>query len=81
VEDTLGTYEPETYRYQDANLRMNIDMRFDLTKKFSIFISGQDITGSETRLLQYGPNTPDLLKGYTMRKSEPVWTMGATLKF
>jgi TonB-dependent receptor len=81
VEDTLGTYEPGTYRYQDANLRMNFDMRFDLTKKFSIFISGQDITGSETRLLQYGPNTPDLLKGYTMRKSEPVWTMGATLKF
>ncbi|MDR2675258.1 MAG: TonB-dependent receptor, partial [Opitutaceae bacterium] len=76
-----GLYEPGTYRYQDANLRMDIDLRVSLTKHIDLFVNGRDINGYDQIYLLYGPSTPDLLKGQTKLEFDPVWTLGLTAKF
>ncbi len=79
--DTTGAIEPGTYEYLDDALRLDLDLSYQLTKRFSVFINGRDINGYERVTLRYGPNTPDLLKGRIRDVYQPVWTAGVTAKF
>ncbi len=79
--DPNGPVEPGTYQYLNAALRVDLDATYNLTKSLSVFINGRDINTYKRDLLQYGPNTPDLLKGRQRDVYQPVWTLGLRARY
>jgi TonB-dependent receptor len=74
-------YEPGTYDYLDATLRLDLDLSIRITKNISLFVNGRDINGFEEKWLRYGPTAPDLMKGRQLNTFQPVWTLGMTAEF
>ncbi|MDR0901878.1 MAG: TonB-dependent receptor, partial [Opitutaceae bacterium] len=79
--DTTGRYEPGTYDYVGASFRLDLDVTFRLTKKFSLFLNGRDINGYTQEYFRYGPNCPEILQGREQSKFASVWTLGVKGNF
>jgi TonB-dependent receptor len=74
-------YDPNTFQYRQAALRVDLDASYHLTKNVSVFANGRDISGFTQILQVYSPTTPEIAKNFRRSVYEPVWTAGVKAKF
>ena len=74
-------YDPDTYQYRQAALRVDLDASLHLTRNISLFINGRDVSGFTQVLQIYSPTTPEIAKNFRRSVYEPVWTAGVKAKF
>ena len=74
-------YDPNTFQYRTAALRVDLDASFHLARNISLFVNGRDISGYTQILQVYSPTTPDIAKNFRRSIYEPVWTAGVKARF
>ncbi len=78
---TSATIPAGTYNYQGKRTRIGFDATYDLTKRYTIYASLQDLGGFVQNLQRYNDSTPDYAKGMRRQELGFYTTIGVTAKF
>jgi len=68
--------DPDTYMYQGAELRCDMDIGIKLYKNIWWFLNGRDLNGYTQTKYQYSPATPDIARGLQRNQFPATWTSG-----
>ena len=69
---------PNTYQYLTARTRWGINAQYSLSKRYSVFLSSNDIGGGVFATNQHAPETPNFVK--PLRVYEDVYYTAIGIK-
>lgn len=76
AESAANGIPANTYNYQGKRTRIGVNGQYSLTKRYSVYVSVNDLGGFIQNLQRYAPNTPEYARGNRLQELGFYYTFG-----